>query len=135
MYTGQPFTPQTSNADLNNGEANRPDRLAKGRLDVRTPERWFDTSAFRPVPLGAYRYGNSGRGILDGPGFVALNAGLSRRFSIREKSSLQFRWEAFNITNHTNFRMPNTSVNAPTGATITQANPARTMQVALRFQF
>ena len=135
MYTGQPFTPQTSNADLNNGEANRPDRSAKGMLDVRTPERWFEVTAFPLVPRLAYRYGNSGRGILDGPGFVALNTSLSRRFHVREAGSLQFRWELFNVSNHTNFRMPNVYVNAPNGATITQANPARQMQVAVRYQF
>ncbi len=134
-YTGQPFTPQVSNADLNNGEANRPDRVAKGRLERRTPERWFDTGAFPPVPRGAYRYGNSGRNILDGPGLVSLNAGLSRRFNLRERGSLQFRWELFNVTNHTNFRMPNVNVNAPNGATIVQAQPARMMQLALRYQF
>jgi hypothetical protein len=135
MYTGQPFTPQTSNADLNNGEANRPDRIAKGMLDEQTPERWFDTRAFPLVPRGAYRYGNSGRNILDGPGFVGLNAGISRRFRFGEQGSVQFRWELFNLTNHTNFRMPNVNVNAPNGATITQANPARIMQLALRAQF
>ena len=135
MYTGKPFTPQVSGADLNNGEANRPDRIAKGRLDQRTPERWFDVFAFREVPLGAYRYGNSGRNIVDGPGSVALNLGVSKRFQIRERDYLQLRCESFNATNHTNFRIPNVNVNAPDGSTITGASPARQMQVALKYQF
>ena len=32
LYTGQPFTPRVGNANLNLGEANRPDRIAKGRV-------------------------------------------------------------------------------------------------------
>ncbi len=93
--------------------ANRPDRIANGRLDHRTPEKWFDVFAFREVPLGAYRYGNSGRNILDGPGFVALSLGVSKRFQIRDRDYLQFLCESFNVTNHTNFRMPRVNVNAP----------------------
>ena len=45
-YSGQPFTPQVANVNLNLGEANLPDRIANGRLDSRSPERWFDIAAF-----------------------------------------------------------------------------------------
>lgn len=96
---------------------------------------WFDKTAFVRVPLGAYRYGNSGRGILDGPGFVGLNLGVSKRFRIREKDYLQFRCESFNVTNHTNFRTPNVNVNTIDSATITGANAPRQIQLALRYQF
>ena len=135
MYTGQPFTPQTSNAQLDQGEANRPDRIAKGRLDVRTPERWFDLSAFPALPLGAYRFGNSGRNVLDGPGFVEVNVSLIKRLPVRDRGDAQIRVEAFNVSNHTNFMLPNDSVNATNGGTITQAHPSRVVQVGLRYQF
>jgi len=46
-----------------NGEATRPDRLAKGTVDNPTVDRWFDRNAFVVVPTGAYRFGNSGRNI------------------------------------------------------------------------
>ncbi len=136
MRSGQPFTVRVSNANLDQGEANRPDRIANGRLSNPTPERWFDASAFVPVPLGAYRFGNSGRNILDGPGQVNLNASLSRRFRLFERHTLQLRVESFNLTNHTNFyRMPATAVDSPGVGTITSALAARTMQLALRYQF
>jgi hypothetical protein len=135
MYTGQPFTPRTSNVDLNLGEANRPDRIAKGRLKDRTPDRWFDLAAFPVVPRGSYRMGNSGRNILDGPGMIALNVSLMKKFRIREKDFVQFRGEAFNLTNHPNFHQPNNNVNAINGAVITQADPARLFQFGLRYQF
>ncbi len=135
MYTGQPFTPRVSNVDLNLGEANRPDRIAKGRLDVRTPERWFDLAAFPPVPLGAYRMGNSGRNILDGPAAMNVNLSLSRRFYLGERGTMQFRSEAFNVPNHPNFQLPEEIVNAINSGVITQAGQARVFQFGLRYQF
>ncbi|MDP2997402.1 MAG: carboxypeptidase regulatory-like domain-containing protein [Bryobacterales bacterium] len=134
-YTGQPFTAKTSNVQLDQGEANRPDRIAKGMLDRRTPERWFDLSAFPVVPNGAFRFGNSGRNILDGPGWAGINLGVYRRFNTGERSYLQLRWEVFNLLNHPNLQTPNVNVNAITGGTITQADPPRTMQLALKWVF
>ena len=135
MYTGQPFTVRLSGVDVNLGEANRPDRIAKGTVSDPTPERWFDIAAFPAVPTGAFRFGNSGRNILDGPGSIGTNLSLLKRFPIRDRSYLQFRWEVFNATNHTNFRLPENNANAPNAATIVEAGSARTMQVALRFVF
>ncbi len=134
-YTGQPLTPRTSNVDLNKGEADRPDRIAKGDLANPGPERWFDVTAFPLVPSGSYRFGNSGRNVLDGPGFVGLNFGLTRRFKFADRGSLEFRAESFNLTNHTNFRLPEVYVNALNGATITSAAPARTVQLSLNVRF
>ena len=36
-----------------------------------TFDQWFDRTAFPVVPLGSYRFGTSGRNILDGPGTSA----------------------------------------------------------------
>jgi hypothetical protein len=135
LYSGQPFTAKTSNVQLDQGEANRPDRIAKGRLDERTVERWFDLAAFQTVPAGAFRMGTSGRNILDGPGYVGVNTGLYRRFLVSEGRSLQFRWEVFNIFNRANFELPNGNVNAANGGTITEAQTGRTMQMALKYVF
>ncbi|MGH9718756.1 MAG: carboxypeptidase regulatory-like domain-containing protein [Bryobacteraceae bacterium] len=135
FYSGQPFTPRTSNVDLNAGEANRPDRIAKGSVDEPSQQGWFDLLAFPLVPNGAFRFGNSGRNVLDGPGYASLNLSLSKRFPIRERQSLQLRWETFNVLNHTNFSQPENFVNAPNGATIINASSARTMQIALKYYF
>jgi outer membrane receptor protein involved in Fe transport len=133
--TGQPFTPQISGANLALGEASRPDRIAKGDVPEPSPERWFDLSAFPPVPDGAFRFGNSGRNILDGPGLLSINTSLSRNFQLVERARLQFRWEIFNLFNRANYGMPNVNVNAPNGGTITSARDARLMQFALRLSF
>ncbi|MCL5743311.1 MAG: hypothetical protein M1541_05185, partial [Acidobacteria bacterium] len=135
LYSGQPFTPKISNAQLDQGEASRPDRIAKGTLPNPNPDNWFDVSAFPVVPLGAYRFGNSGRNILDGPGYVSFNFSLMKKFRIRERDNVQCRWEVFNSLNHPNLRLPENAVNAINVGTITAADPGRTMQIALKYIF
>ena len=124
MASGRPFTPSTSNAQEDLGEGSRPDRIALGTLPNPGPERWFDTSAFPLVPLNSYRFGNSGRNILDGAGMVVFNLSFMKNFRLRETGTLQFRLEGFNATNHTNFRLPDRNVNTVTGATIDAAGPS-----------
>ena len=84
MASGRPFTPSTSNAQEDLGEGSRPDRIAFGTLPNPGPERWFDTSAFPLVPLNSYRFGNSGRNILDGAGMVVFNLSFMKNFRLRE---------------------------------------------------
>ncbi len=135
LYTGQPVTAKTSNVQLDQGEANRPDRIAKGRLDTRTPDLWFDLKAFPVVPTGSFRMGSAGRNILDGPGYMGVNWGLYRRFVVIEGHTVQFRWEVFNVLNRANFQLPNPNVNAANGGTITEAQAPRSMQLALKWLF
>ena len=133
--TGAPFTPMTSNVNLNQGGALRPNRIAKGTLPDPSPSAWFDISAFPVVPVGDYHLGSSGRDILDASGMVTLNASLIKNAQIGEFGRLQFRWEVFNMLNHTNFSQPVVNVNALNGGTITAAAAARSMQFGLRYQF
>ncbi len=135
LYTGPPFTVRVANVDYSAGEATRPDRIRKGTLPHPTPDMWFDRDAFPPVPTGSYRFGNSGRNILDGPGSVIINTSLSRRFRIQEKCTLQFRAEAFNLPNHPNFYHPENNVNVISGGVISRAKNNRNLQLALRLEY
>jgi hypothetical protein len=87
------------------------------------------------VPDTAFRFGNSGRNILTGPGSVAMNFALSRNFQLRERTRLQVRWETFNVTNHVNFQLPADALDKANAGTITAANPARVMQLGARIDF
>ena len=93
----------------------------------------LNTSAFNVNAIGTY--GNSGRNGLTGPGTVAWDLGLLKRFPIRERMDLEYRAEFFNILNRANFANPiATATNTNFGKTITAGSP-RVIQMSLRFAF
>ena len=134
-YTGPPFTPKLANFDATLGGAARPDRLAKGTLPNPSPDQWFDRTVFPAVPVGSFRFGTSGRSVLDGPGTFSINTGLSRRFRFSETKAMQFRMEGFNVANRANFNLPETKVDVLNGATISAAKSPRLLQLGLRLEF
>ena len=81
-------------------------------------------------------FGNAGRNILRGPGLEYLDASISRNFLITERMKLQFRAEAFNLTNTVAFGLPNSNVSGGSPGVITSlAADPRIMQFALRLAF
>ena len=73
--------------------------------------------------------------MLDGPGFMAFNVSLGRRFTIAERAKAQFRWEIFNVTNHTNFSLPNKQDDTIGAGSISGAQAARVIQLGIRVEF
>jgi hypothetical protein len=145
--TGPFLTPVTSpsfdTGNLNlvyRGAILRPDRIGNGNLANPTPDRYFDLGAFAPVPA-AGRIGNSGVGILQGPGTTAIAGGMSKTFTIREGMRLRFEATFTNLPNHPNFAPPAVDVSSPaTFGKITSVQSAensgnRTGQLALRLDF
>ena len=88
-----------------------------------------------------YTFGNTGRSIsLTSPGTANASLSMFKSFAlgaIHEGSSLEFRLEAFNALNHTQFGGPNTTVgdNANFGKVTSQVNQPRQAQVALKFYY
>jgi len=100
----------------------------------RKPEKWFDTGAF--VYPAQYTYGNAGRGIVQGPGLANLDTSLQRSFKTSETTSLQFRFEGFNITNHTNFWPEgNLGFGVANFGVIQRALASRNLQFGLKFYY
>jgi len=95
--------------------------------------------------IGAFRHdfpGESGqRNVISGPGFVALDMGLSKRWKMpwAEGQSLQFRWEVFNIPNFTRFDVQSATTSLDQESAFGKftgllTNP-RSMQFGLRYEF
>jgi hypothetical protein len=61
------------------------------------------------------------------------NVSLAKSFYITESKRIDFRWEAFNLFNRTQFKGPQTNLNSSTfGVVSSQANTPRQMQGALK---
>jgi len=95
-------------------------------------------------------FGDVGRNTLTNPGRINFDFGLFKRFAFGEKYALDFRWENFNLFNHTQYNGISNGMDcAPTGSTAgdasclssssflhaSGAHLARRMQFGLRFQF
>src|SRR5262245_37620663 len=81
-------SPDTSNAG---SLAPRPDALRNAILpsDKRSPDLWFDTTAFaRQAPN---TFGNAGNGTLRDPGINDIDFSRQKQFSITERRRFEFR--------------------------------------------
>jgi hypothetical protein len=103
--------------------------------------QYFDRTAFAivSIPSGQQqRFGNVGRNSLRGPGFVNLDLGLFRTFSLGGNYRIQFRAEALNVLNHPNLANPGADIsNASTFGYITQTTGTgeRNFRFGARFSF
>jgi hypothetical protein len=137
-HSGNWLTPNDI-VDVSNSGGSRPDRIGDpndfshgGKEE--SIAQWFDTSAFQRAPQ--YTFGNSGTGIILGPGFFNLDLGLGKRFAIRENVGIQFRSEFFNAFNHANLGNPGTTFGAPNFGVISSTQgEARSIQFGLRLDF
>jgi hypothetical protein len=83
------------------------------------------------------------RNSLRGPRYSDVDLGLAKHFPIKERFILEFRADAFNVFNHTNFDLPGFSGNRGTAditnpsqfGVITATDASRQMQFALRLDF
>lgn len=100
---------------------NVPDRVKGEPVQLqsgRGPDSFFNPAAFR-VPgtvlssTGAQiqTFGDSARRVARGPGSVNFDVSLFKQVTVAEKYRLQFRAEAFNLTNTPTFTLP--SSNSP----------------------
>lgn len=97
----------------------------------RTPNRWFNTSAFVPAPIGVF--GNAGRNIVRGPGLINTDMSLIKRIyvdRVHKGFNLELRAEAFNIFNRVNFGIPVLDISSSAFGRI-----SNTATVAREFQF
>ena len=96
----------------------------------------FSAPAFPGGPLPTL-FGDSGPGIIQGPGQFNWDASVIKNTFLTERQVLQFRSEFFNLFNHPQFGNPATALDTPTTfgqITTTIVNP-RVIQFALKYSF
>jgi hypothetical protein len=135
LSDGLPFSITNASAKGNMGIVDRPNRIQNGTLSNRTIQNWFSTSAF--VAQTLYTAGNSGVNILQGPPLRHLDLSVFKQFPLKERYTLTFRAESFNLTNTPNFGQPDSGLGDQAFGTIsnTANNQPRNIQFALRLAF
>jgi hypothetical protein len=100
--TGTAFTSNRTPATV----TIRPDVLRDPNLpsSERTVSRWFDPTAFGPPQSG--HFGTASKGVIVGPGNVVFDAGLAKRFRLRERTRVRLELTATNVFNHPSFGNP-----------------------------
>jgi Carboxypeptidase regulatory-like domain len=129
--SGLPFTPQLSYNPSRNGDSKNPVRpfinpSFSGPVILGKPGEWFNPNAFLTESNAATMngfYGNLGRDTLIGPGLATWDFSVLKATPMRERLSLQFRAEIFNILDRANFNTPNLILATLSGTT-PAANPA-----------
>ncbi len=124
-----------------NANPDKPDYASDGSplfisKNPRTGKPYFNPGYFVAEPIG--QVGNAMRRSFSGPGIDNYDMALLKSTTITENSKLQFRAEAFNIFNHTQFQNPSGNFNnSGLGGFgyVNSARDPRIMQVALKFLF
>jgi hypothetical protein len=144
--TGSPFTPVMASSLLNSGSSVQwPDRIGSGKAAHQTIDQWFNPADF--ISPGSYKFGNSGRNILFGPGTKQFDVSLFKDIAFNGDGSrhLQLRAETFNIFNTPQFNNPSGSslqIGNKAAGTITSAGQpflfqrtSREIQLAAKLYF
>ena len=72
----------------------------------------------------------------DGPAQFSINLALSKRFRFLDRYALEFKGEAFNLTNTPSFFLGDMNINSDTFGRLTGVNiAARIVQLSVRFDF
>jgi hypothetical protein len=112
----------------------RPNAVGDPELpaDQRTPEHWFNTSAFGIAPM--FTLGNASRNPIRGPAYRNVDLAVSRRIPLGG-AALELRAEVFNALNTPPFGAPNAIAGNSNFGTITTAGDPRVGQIAIKFVF
>jgi len=142
-WTGTPLS-ITGGSALNTPGSNQtanqvaPVQILHG-INIGNP--WFSPTSFTPVTAAGV-FGNSGRNVITGPGYIDFTGSLVKVIRVKERYSLELRGEAFNVINHPHFNNPGTNAanfNADpsknTFGVVTGAFGGRQVQLGIKLNF
>jgi hypothetical protein len=108
--SGIPITVQDSRGSslqaVRGGE--RPNCVGDPVPSNQSIDNWIDINAFARAPQGTW--GDCGIGVVRAPGYRNIDAVLSKRFDVGGSRYIEFRAEAFNLTNTPSFAPPGRNI-------------------------
>jgi hypothetical protein len=128
VHSGPWLTPYFTGGDPSGtgsgiiGRAQHPDRIGPAYPATPNSSEWFLGSGFAcptgncsigeggktPPPIG--RFGTSGVGILQGPGTIDWDFGVSKSFNLTERAKLRVEVSFVNVLNHLNLGNPDLNI-------------------------
>lgn len=125
---------------VNGGGNDRPNKVGNGG-NPKKLSQWFNTANYAPQPLGTI--GTAQRNSEFGPRFRHIDLSLFKDFPVTERINVQFRAEAYDITNTPNYFIPNNNnasaqLGSSTFGVVNTYDPnytPRELQFALKLQF
>jgi hypothetical protein len=134
VATGLPFNISNSSARANTGTGDRPNVVCDPTENwTPTLASWFNTACFQAQPL--YTFGNVARNFMHGPTRKQLDISIHREFQPAERLRIQFRAEAFNVTNTPAFGSPGGALGSSSFGVISSAGAPRNLQFDLKLLF
>ncbi|HYL61671.1 MAG TPA: carboxypeptidase regulatory-like domain-containing protein [Candidatus Methylomirabilis sp.] len=111
----------------------RPDLvLGQTMAGPKTANEWFNVKGWTDA-IG--HFGNSGRGVIAGPGFNNWDIAAIKNIRITERVNTQFRAEFFNAFNHPSFLGVSTNVDSSLFGQVTSTHDPRLIQFGLKLNF
>jgi hypothetical protein len=112
----------------------RPNRVSNPNdFANRTVAKYFNTAAFSAAPQ--FVIGNSSRNPVRGPGLQEADLMIGKTFHITERVNLEFRAEAFNVSNTPPLNDPNGSFGSAAFGSITSAGNPRDFEFVGKVHF
>ncbi len=112
----------------------RPNRIADpNQIDSRSVARYFNTAAFSAAPQ--FVIGTSSRNPVRGPGLQNADLMIGKTFNLTERLRLEFRAEAFNVSNTPALNDPNGSFGNAAFGSITSAGNPRSFEFVVKLHY
>ena len=106
------------------------DPYAQG--SAQTITNWFNKDCVSVPTDPSQPFGNAARNTVRGPNFKQFDLAASKQLALGGPTRVEFRFEAFNLFNHTNFRAPNGNRSSGAFGTITSTYDPRQLQLGIK---
>lgn len=135
LQSGFPFNVLSTGDPANTGRSNeRPNVIAPVTSNCGRDN--LTNCISNSFKAATFAYGNFGRNVLVGPGLYTVDFSAFKNFSIKERATVQFRSEFFNLLNTPQLSNPNATIDQGNFGSITSTkSDNRQIQFALKLLF